>query len=120
MDREGWIKPDLASMLAQEPGTDSMEGPGPSQRVNRNAAAFAHRQASDAPDTPRHLGSRAAGKGHEQDAARIGAVEDQMGDPVRQSACLARSSACDDEERPARRRILFAYAILDGAPLFGI
>lgn len=120
MDLEGGIKPNLIGIIAQDPGTDSMEGPGPSQPIDRNAAALAHRQASYALDPPRHLGSRAAGKGHEQDPARIGTVDDQMSDPVRQSVGLARSSACDDKERPAGRRILLAHAILDGAELFDI
>ena len=67
--------------------------------------------AGDALDAPRHLRRGAAREGHQQDAARIGAVDDQMRDAVRQRVGLARAGAGDDQQRPgdtarrhARRR----------------
>ena len=59
--------------------------------------------AADPLDPPRHLGRRAARKGHQQDAARIGAVDDQMRDAVGQGIGLARPRAGDDQERRSRR-----------------
>jgi hypothetical protein len=41
--------------------------------------------------------ARRAGKGHEQNPARIGAIDDQMGDPVRQRIGLASFGSCDNE-----------------------
>ena len=56
--------------------------------------------ARDALDPARHLGRRAAREGHQQDAARIGAVDDQMRDAVRQRVGLAGAGAGDDQQRP--------------------
>ena len=66
----------------------------------------------------RHLGRRAARERHQQDAARIGAVDDQMRDAMGERVGLAGSGAGDDQQRrngPVARR-----AMLDGAPLFRI
>jgi hypothetical protein len=59
-----------------------------------------------------------ARKRHQQDAARIGAVDDQVRYPMGQRIGLAGSGAGDDQQRPkgARPRC----AMLDGAPLFWI
>ena len=54
---------------------------------------------ADPLDPARHLGRRPAGEGHQQNAARIGAVDDQMRDPMRQGVGLAGSRAGDDQER---------------------
>ena len=62
-----------------------------------------------------HLGRGAAREGQQQDAARIGAVDDQMRDPMRQRIGLARAGAGDDQQRAGlgQRR----PAVLDGAAL---
>jgi hypothetical protein len=49
-------------------------------------------------DTASKFGSRTTGESQEKDAARIGAVDDQMGDAVRQSFGLARARASDHEQ----------------------
>ena len=56
--------------------------------------------AADALDPARHLGGGAAREGHQQDAARVGAVDDQMRDAVRERVGLARAGAGDDQQRP--------------------
>ena len=56
--------------------------------------------AGDALDARGHLRGGAARKRHQQDAARIGALDDQMGDAVRQRVGLARPGAGDDQQRP--------------------
>ena len=57
--------------------------------------------ADDPLDAPRHLRGRAAREGQEQDAPRIGAVDDEVRDAVREGVGLARAGAGDDEERCA-------------------
>ena len=65
----------------------------------------------------RHLGRRPAGEGHQQNAARIGAIDDQMGDAVREGIGLAGSRPGDDQERRRRRPCVFSDAVFDGPPL---
>ncbi len=45
-----------------------------------------------------HLCRRPAGKGHQQDAARIGAADHEMRDAVRQRIGLARACARDHQQ----------------------
>ena len=66
----------------------------------------------------RHLGRGAARKRHQQDPARVGALDDQMGDPMGEGVGLAGSGAGDDQQR--RRRQSSRSAVLDGAALLGI
>ena len=75
--------------------------------------------ARDALDPPRHLGGGAARKRHQQDAARIGAADDQMGDPMGERVGLAGSRAGDHQQR-RRRGQSSRSAMLDGAALLGI
>ena len=49
--------------------------------------------AGDPLDPFRHFGRRAAGKRHQQDAAGVGAVDDQMGDAMGQGVGLAGARA---------------------------
>ena len=58
--------------------------------------------AGDPLDPARHLGRSPAGEGQQEDAARIGAVDDQMGDAVGEGIGLARSRSGDDQERARR------------------
>ena len=72
----------------------------------------------DALDAAGHLAGGAAGEGHQQDAARIGAVDHQMGDAMGEGVGLARAGAGDDQQRTGRRAD--ADAMLDRAALLGI
>ena len=53
---------------------------------------------ADALDPPRHLDGGAARERHQEDAAGIGAVGDEMHDAMRERRRLARARAGDDEE----------------------
>jgi len=66
----------------------------------------------------RRLGGGATRERHQQYAARIGAVDDQVRDPMRQRVGLAGSGACDHEQRSKGAQA--RCAILDGLPLFRI
>ena len=83
-------------------------------------ALLPHDLPRDPLDPARHLGGGAARERHQQDAPRIGAVDDQMGDAVRQRVGLARAGAGDDEQRQPRRAVLLPDAVLDGPPLLRI
>ena len=90
-----------------------VEGAGPGERRALRRGVGAERaSARDALDAARHLGGGAAREGQQQDAARIGAVDDQVGDAVGERVGLARAGAGDDQQRPG--------VVLDGAPLLGI
>ena len=118
VDREGGIEADLVGIFAQQPRADTMEGAGPGQRVGHDAGIVAHHLAGDPLDAPGHFGGGAAREGHQQDAAGIGAVDDQMGDPMRQRVGLAGSGAGDHQQ--GREGARSRCAMLDGAPLFRI
>ena len=120
MNRETGIEADLLRIVAQDSRADPMERAGPCQCVGHDARVGAHRQGADALDAARHLGSRPTGESHQQDAARIGAVDDQMGDAMGERVSLARSRPGDDQERARRRAVLLPDAMLDGLSLFGI
>ena len=118
VDRERGIEADLLGIVAQQPRADAMEGAGPGQRIGHDAGIVAHHLAGDPLDALRHLGGGAAREGHQQDAARIGAVDDQVGDPMRQRVGLAGSRAGYHQQRRAGARS--RGAVLDGAPLFWV
>ena len=67
-----------------------------------------------------NLGRGAARKGHQQDPAGIGPIDDQMGDPVGHGVGLPGARAGDDQERWPQRCVLLPDAMLDGASLFTI
>ena len=58
-------------------------------------------------------------KSQQQDAPGIGAVDDQMGDPVGQRVGLAGTCARDDQQRQARTAALSPNPMFDGTALFG-
>ena len=116
VDGEGRIEPDRAGVLAQQPRADAVERAGPGERHRR--AGRRQRDGDDALDAPGHLGRRAARKRHQQDAVGIGAVDDQMGDPMRQGVGLAGAGPGDHQQRPATG--LVANAMLGRAPLVRI
>jgi hypothetical protein len=120
VNREVGIKADLVGIFAQQPGPDAMKGAGPGQRVGHDVGALADHPSRDPLYPPRHLGGGAARERHQQNPPRIGAVDDQVGDAVRQRVGLARTCSRDDEERRPRRAVLLPNAMLNGAPLFGV
>jgi hypothetical protein len=78
-------------------------------------AFIAQHLARDPLDAAVHLGRGAARKGHQEDAARIGAADDQMRDAVSQRVGLAGSRRL---RSPAEERgTIAADAMLNRAPL---
>ena len=120
MDREIGLQADLLGVLPKQPGADRVERPGPGERVRHDAGLGAQDFGADALDTPAHLGRGTAGKRHQQDAARINAVDDQIGDPMGQGVGLARSRPGDDEQRGGQTASFAADTMFDGPPLLGI
>jgi hypothetical protein len=64
----------LLGVLAQEPCSNPMKRARPSERAGYDARARTEHLAADALNAANHLGCRATGKGHQQNAARIGTV----------------------------------------------
>ena len=111
---------DLVGILAQQPGADAMEGAGPGQRIGHDVGTLPHDPACDAFDPARHLGGGPARERHQQNPSGIGAVDDQVGNPVRQRVGLARSGTRDHEKRYPGRAVILPHAVLDGSPLLRI
>jgi hypothetical protein len=120
VDGEGGIDPDLVGIFAQKPSADTVESSGPGQRVSHDAGAPAHNLSCDTLNAPGHFDRGAARKGHQQDPAGIGTVDDQMGDPVGHGVGLPRTRAGDDQERCAWRFVVRLNAMLDGSALLTI
>jgi hypothetical protein len=55
----------------------------------------------DAFDPLGHLGGGTPRKRHQQDAARVGALDDQMGDPMGEGVGLSGSGSGNDQQRRA-------------------
>jgi len=92
----------------------------PSQRIDDGAGAATHNLSRNMLNAPDHFGRGAARKGHQQDPAGIGAVDDMMGDPVSHGVGLPGTRPGDDQERCAWCSVLRLNAMLDGSSLFTI
>jgi hypothetical protein len=114
VDGEVGMEPDLLGIVAQQPRADAVEGARPGQRVGHDVGALTHHLSRDPLHPPRHLGCGPARECHQQNPARIGAIDDQVGDAMRQGVGLARSGTRDDEERCPGRAVLCLDAMLDG------
>ena len=93
------IEADRLGIEAQKAVGDGMEGAGPCDRAGEIGMAAG----ADPLDPAGHLLGGAAREGEQQDAPRVGAAQDQMGDAMRERVGLARAGAGDDQERPSRR-----------------
>lgn len=79
-----------------------MESPGPRQPLHQ-CGPCAKRRTGDTRDAAGHFERGAAREGQQQDTARIGALDHQIGDPVRQRAGLAGAGPRDHQQRAGRR-----------------
>lgn len=125
VDRKRRIEPDMLGVLAQEPCANAMKCASPGERVGHSAGVGAQHLGTNPLHATRHLGSGPARESHEQNAARIGALDDQVGDAMGQSVGLARPGAGDDEERSSRKRSHGRAAgdvntVFDGPSLLGV
>jgi hypothetical protein len=93
-----------------------MEGACPGEPIRQDRGLVAQHMHGDALDALRHLGGGTTGEGHQQDAARIGAFDDEMRDAMSQRVRLARAGPCDNQQRA---RYLSA-AVFDGRALLGV
>ena len=66
--------------------------------------------------SPRHLERSAPSEGQQQKAERVGAIQDQMRDPVSEGLGFARPCAGRDQQG-RRRPCVDADAVFDGAAL---
>ena len=120
MDRERGIEADGVRIHAQQPRAHGVEGARPQDGSARAASRLAHRTGNDALDPALHLGRRPAREGEQQHAAGVGAVHDQVRDPVRQRVGLARAGPRDHQQRSGNVRTPAGHAVLDGAALLRI
>src|SRR5579872_3879670 len=119
MNRESGIDADLVGIFAKKSGTDTMESPGPAERVGHDAGIRAQDLAGDPLDAFGHLRRSAPRERHQEDPPRVGATHDQMGHTMRKRVRLAGPSARDDQQGSPDMTI-GADAVLDGATLLWI
>ena len=101
VDRELAREAELVGVGAQHPRAGGVEGHHPHRA--RDAA-------DEQLDALAHLGRGLVGEGDREDLARLGlAGADQVRDPVREHARLARAGAREDQQRP--------FAVRDGVAL---
>ena len=83
-----------------------MEGAGPRQRRRGLRGAQAENAIDHLSGTTFHLGGGAARKGEQEDALRIGSLENQVGDPIGQGIGFAGAGASDQQQRAMVNAIL--------------
>ena len=88
----------------------------PAERLGHHGGILAHSFGEDALRAARHLSGGVAGKGEQQDPARIGAAGNQIRHAMRQRIGLARAGASDDQQRTG----FIGHTMRDGAPLVRI
>ncbi len=120
VDRERRMEANLLGIVAQQSCADPVKGAGPGQRVGHDTGVVAHHLACNPLDAAGHLARRPARECHHQDAARIGAVDDQMGHPMRQRVGFAGTRAGNDQQGRPWRAIVFQHAVFNGKPLLNI
>ena len=118
MDGKGGVEPDLHGVVAQQFRADGVKRPGPGHALGQDAGLVAQCLGADALGPPRHLGRGPAREGHKQDTARVGAVDDQMGDTMGERVGLARAGTGNDQQRPSFNTR--PHAMLGRAALLGI
>ena len=119
VDGELRIEPDGGRIVAQQPRADAVERAGPVEGAGERAGRGAQHLAGDAPDAPRHLGGGAARERHQEDAARVGAADDEMRHAMRQRAGLARAGAGNDQKRPGAMRDGAALRFVEAVEISG-
>ena len=97
-----------------------MKGTGPGERAAHDARIRSKHVGAYPLDAPGHLACGPAREGHQQNAARVGAIDDQMRDAMSKRVGLARTRSGNDKKRHGRRACVFPNAVFDRSPLFRI
>jgi hypothetical protein len=109
------INPYPFGIFPQQARTNGMESPGPYKGV-AHERIVACDLTRNSPDPAGHLGSCPSREGHQQDAAGVCALDDEVRDPVGQRVGFSGSGAGDYEKRRPDCAAL-PYAMFDGEPL---
>jgi hypothetical protein len=119
MNGKSGIESNLVGVLAKQSGADAVKGAGSAQRIVHDAGLVAEDLARDPLDPLRHLGCRAPRERHQQNPARVGAADNQMGNTMRKRVRFTGTRTGDDQEGNANMT-LGADAVLDGTALLWI
>jgi len=117
MDGEGRVKPDLDGMFEQEARTNAMKGAGPGESIPGTTGIGAEDARQNPFDSAGHLAGTPTRKGEEEDTPGIGAIDDEMGDPMGQGIGFARAGARNHQQR---RGAVSPDAMLHRAALLGV
>ena len=112
------IEADLFGIVAQEPRADAVKGAGPGERAGHDAGIRSKHLRANPIDAPGHFGRGAAREGHQQNTARVGAIDDKVRDAVGERVGLARTRSGNDKKRHGRRAGVFPNAVFDRPSLF--
>jgi hypothetical protein len=116
VDGEGGVESNLQGVVTQQPRAHCMECACPEKPLGQHRRLVAHHLRRDAGDPPCHLCGGTARERHQQDAARVRSLDEQVRDTVRQRIGLPRSGACNDQQRSAHS----TAAMLHRSSLLGI
>ena len=112
VDGEIDVEPDLLGIDAQQARADAVKRAGPGQRVCHDCRIRPDNVFADTLDPSRHFRGGTSGKRHQQDAAGIGAIHDQMRNTVGERVGFARTGPGDDQQRSGRVPFLQPNAML--------
>ncbi len=115
-----WCSKECYSEFTQQACPDAVKGPGLGQRTRHDGRVVPQYLCRDAFDPAGHFGRRAPGKGQEEDAPRIGSVDDQMRHAVGQRVCLSGPRPGDYQERIGETVIWDPHAMFHGPSLLRI
>ena len=120
MDCKVGVEPNLASVFAQKPRSNAMECPRPGKRIAHYTVVGADHLPAYSFDAAGHLGCRPARECHQQNAVRVRAVNDEVGNAMCERVGLARACSGDDKQRSSQLAFAVPNAVFDGSTLFGI
>jgi hypothetical protein len=90
------------------------------ERIGHDTSIVAQHSAGDSFDAFRHLRGGATRERHQENASRIGTVDNEVGNPMGERIGLAGSGACNDKQRGSWDRVLIQHSVLNGPALVWI
>ncbi|ENN84041.1 hypothetical protein RHSP_71330 [Rhizobium freirei PRF 81] len=120
VDGEGRIDADLLGVIPQQACADAMECAAPGKRIGGDAGIRTQHLATDPLDAAAHLGGGAARKGHQQNAAWVRTLDDQMRDAMGKRIRLAGAGPGNHKQRPGDMTVACSRAVLHCQPLLRV
>jgi hypothetical protein len=117
MNGELRIEADFTGIFPQDASSDAVECTRPSKAVGQDRRSVTEHPSAYPFYSAGHFRGGAPRKRHQQNSARIGMVDNEMGDAMRERVGFAGAGAGDDQERAAYFSIGKANAMFDSCAL---